>query len=663
MIVAASVGAHHPAQLQPTWRATDSSAGGWPWPSPPCCGCSPAAAQLRDDANGQAFADALTADDAGLGRFPEGAVARVVELPDDWARTRPQQNTPLWYRLRFDAAGAASQPGLLGLYIERACANLEVQLNGRRLHSAGRMSEPISRDCRRPLLVPLPAALLHERGNALDLRLAGYALEQVGSHERAAGLAAPLIGPYAPLHDRLASDTLLAVTLPEVAAALLLLTGLFALTLAHNRRRDSHLAYFGALSIGWALVTARVWWHDVPLPNYDSELLLASLPAVVTLAAVQFLLHFAGWRSRPIEVALYAQCVAVPASLLLAGPMRLHMLTSTWYMLLVLQVLAAMAFYLWSTYRARRRDFWAMAVLLGLAAATTVIELLLQQRGLPSPWRHLPALLMPVAFLVMAWHLVRQYSRALLSAEDGRQALESRVREASAEMEKNFTQMAELRVEQVTLQERKRIAADLHDDLGAKLLTIVHTSESERISTLAREALEEMRLSVRGLTGKPVKLIDALGDWRAEVVGRLSQTGIEGEWNAPSDESAADPVGARLRTDHAHPARGRQQHHQAQRRVALRDRLPDRQRRLPAGDPGQRQGHPARARRPPGSRPWHGQHEAPRQTTSRAMPGRVRPRLRNRDPPHDSAREAHDRRADALVAWDGPFLGLAEAAP
>jgi two-component system, NarL family, sensor histidine kinase UhpB len=80
------------------------------------------------------------------------------------------------------------------------------------------------------------------------------------------------------------------------------------------------------------------------------------------------------------------------------------------------------------------------------------------------------------------------------------------------------------------------IAADLHDDLGAKLLTIVHTSESERISTLAREALEEMRLSVRGLTGKPVKLIDALGDWRAEVVGRLSQTGVEGEWSAPSED-------------------------------------------------------------------------------------------------------------------------------
>ena len=115
--------------------------------------------------------------------------------------------------------------------------------------------------------------------------------------------------------------------------------------------------------------------------------------------------------------------------------------------------------------------------------------------------------------------------------------LEARIREATAEIERNFAQLAELRVEQVTERERKRIAADLHDDLGAKLLTIVHTSESERISTLAREALEEMRLSVRGLTGKPMRLVDALGDWRAEVVSRLAQAGIEADWSAPGEEA------------------------------------------------------------------------------------------------------------------------------
>ena len=168
---------------------------------------------------------------------------------------------------------------------------------------------------------------------------------------------------------------------------------------------------------------------------------------------------------------------------------------------------------------------------------------------------------------------MQQHGRALQRAEQGRAELEQRVREATAEIERNFRQLAELRVEQVTERERKRIAADLHDDLGAKLLTIVHTSDTERISTLAREALEEMRLSVRGLTGKPVRLADALGDWRAEVVSRLAQAGIEGEWDAPEElpQTLSRP---RLRADHAHPARGHQQHHQAQRRVAVLGDVP-----------------------------------------------------------------------------------------
>jgi len=326
------------------------------------------------------------------------------------------------------------------------------------------------------------------------------------------------------------------VTLPTAASGLLLLLAALCFVMARSRRRDSHVRYLGALSLGWALVTARLWWHGLPLANFDSELLLVCLTPMVALAAVQFLLHYAGWRSRPIEVALYAQCVAVALSLLLAGPLRLHMTASAWYALLVAQVLAAMAFFVWSTWRARRRDFWFMAVLLSLAAAAVAVELAAQRQLLPSPWPWLPQAVLPLVLVGLGLHLVRQNGRALQSAEEARVALEAHMREASADMEQNYAQLAEQRVEQVTRQERKRIAADLHDDLGAKLLTIVHTSESERISTLAREALEEMRLSVRGLTGKPVKLIDALGDWRAEVVGRLSQTGVEGEWSAPSED-------------------------------------------------------------------------------------------------------------------------------
>lgn len=497
-------------------------------------GAGPALAQA--EAPLQRFDDALTAPDNGAAVFPEGAATRVVGLPDEWAESRPDAASPLWYRLRFDAVGARAAGQVMGLLIDRVCGNVQVQLNGQTLHAVGSMSDPIALDCEQPLLVALPAALLEERANRVDLRLAGYPLSLVASRQRAAALAAPLIGPYATLHERQRGAELLKRTLPQLAASALLLMGLVIFVLGWWHPRERHLSYFGALSIAWALVTLRPWWHRLEAGAFVTEAGVVILLGVVTLLAVQFLLHFARRPRRGMGWVLLAQCLVISLSLLIAGPNQVHDVATAWYLLLGVEALVAIGWFARIGRVVQRRDFWPLLGLVATAAAMVGVEFAARQLLLPPLWRTLPHVATPLAFLGMGLLLVHQYGRALRSAEELRNSLESRIHDTTAAMERNYAQMAELRVEQVTQQERKRIAADLHDDLGAKLLTIVHTSESERISTLAREALEEMRLSVRGLTGKPVKLIDALGDWRAEVVGRLSQTGVEGDWQAPTDE-------------------------------------------------------------------------------------------------------------------------------
>jgi two-component system, NarL family, sensor histidine kinase UhpB len=223
------------------------------------------------------------------------------------------------------------------------------------------------------------------------------------------------------------------------------------------------------------------------------------------------------------------------ALLVASGAQRLHAVVTVWSYLLVLEVVAAAVFHLRTSWRTAARSFWPMTVLLAMLGLAMLVELAARQLGTQQTVAHLAHLVPPMLFVVLGLRLVQQHGRALQEAELGKAHLEQRVREAAAEIERNFRQLSELKVEQVTERERKRIAADLHDDLGAKLLTIVHTSESERISTLAREALEEMRLSVRGLTGKAMRLADALGDWRAELVNRLAQAGIEADWSAPED--------------------------------------------------------------------------------------------------------------------------------
>jgi signal transduction histidine kinase len=141
-----------------------------------------------------------------------------------------------------------------------------------------------------------------------------------------------------------------------------------------------------------------------------------------------------------------------------------------------------------------------------------------------------------VLLLAAGMRRLGQLLRTLVVAQAERARLEAKMRDVTAETERSFAQLSELRVQQVTEQERKRIAADLHDDLGAKLLTIVHTCDNERIATLGREALDEMRLSVRGLSGRPMPLGDAMADWRAETVQRLAQTNIQVEWQPLDDE-------------------------------------------------------------------------------------------------------------------------------
>lgn len=95
-------------------------------------------------------------------------------------------------------------------------------------------------------------------------------------------------------------------------------------------------------------------------------------------------------------------------------------------------------------------------------------------------------------------------------------------------------------------EERMRIAGDLHDDLGARLLSMVHSSKDQpHLASTARMALDDMRMSVRGLTAQPALANLALADWRGEIMQRLQAAGLNAHWQA--NEPPPDLLlGARL---------------------------------------------------------------------------------------------------------------------
>jgi two-component system sensor histidine kinase UhpB len=318
--------------------------------------------------------------------------------------------------------------------------------------------------------------------------------------------------------------------------------GLVIGLLAHMNRRDRQLPLLAALLATWSLYAAQVFVLDA-LPQFT--VLRSALLAVIILLLARYLLGQLSWRRAWLDLALWLQVLAVPFSHLLVSDERQGALARSWAGLMALEAAIIIMAQLTLRLRERQRrspdahaqqDWRWMLAFTAASIAALGLELAALAAPASIPGLGWSGITVPLALTLLGLHAVHASTRGRDEAEAQLLALEQGQQEHLTAMERSFADMAEQKLEQVTERERKRIAADLHDDLGAKLLTIVHTSESDRISTLAREALEEMRLSVRGLTGKPVHLIDALGDWRAEVVSRLGQANILAEWKSPAEE-------------------------------------------------------------------------------------------------------------------------------
>ncbi|TJZ77628.1 sensor histidine kinase [Chitiniphilus eburneus] len=82
--------------------------------------------------------------------------------------------------------------------------------------------------------------------------------------------------------------------------------------------------------------------------------------------------------------------------------------------------------------------------------------------------------------------------------------------------------------------ERQRIARDLHDDLGAALLSALAQADQPAARHAVQAAIAQMRTVVGGLAGEALSLEEVLAQLRHETAQRLDQAGIELDW--PFDE-------------------------------------------------------------------------------------------------------------------------------
>jgi len=90
-------------------------------------------------------------------------------------------------------------------------------------------------------------------------------------------------------------------------------------------------------------------------------------------------------------------------------------------------------------------------------------------------------------------------------------------------------------VEQGRSEERIRIAQDLHDDIGARLLTLMYQAPNADIEEYIRHTLQDLKTLTRGLAAQSHGLSEAAGEWKRDLNQRLGIAHSELSWHMTQD--------------------------------------------------------------------------------------------------------------------------------
>ncbi|HTK00958.1 MAG TPA: ATP-binding protein [Bordetella sp.] len=425
-----------------------------------------------------------------------------VTLPDNWRLMHPDLSGFAWYVIRFPLAAPPSGP--LVLYVPRVSLAAEFWLNGSLLNPGVRYDtahEVGSTMSDRPVHLILPSGLFRQGENILAVRLQG-------STQIRSGISAVTIAPPGAVDDAWRLRYLCQVVVPY--GILVLVMGATCFLAAHIRRqRRPHIIQLGLLVGVVAVVLYTV--ADIPMDRGAQEVARICISCSMYWALCTVGYRISGYTWRGVLPAWHVLNVltlvaVLGAALLYATSDRLWLLTWPHQIARVLFVIP-LACRAWQDRSIKFAALAASALLWGVTQVQS--GLILMEWTTWDTFRWSVAGGLPFCIVLLFVFA----ERFILDVEE-----------------------AAVAQRQAIVTERGRILQDMHDGMGAHLVTALHMArrpeaDREELVRSLEESLQDLRLIIDSLDVPAHDLLPLLANLRFRLEPRLNALGIRLEWD------------------------------------------------------------------------------------------------------------------------------------
>ncbi len=449
-----------------------------------------------------------------------------ITLPHNWYRNPPPGGRDAWYRLRvtFDAVPLRSQ----SLYLARLpVRDLVVRVNDQQIW---KLSERFSSGAAlTAVVIPIPEGLMKTGENVIHL----YA---TGSSRWYSGVPRVHVGDTQALSGTAGFRNLIQGQTIQIVGATFGALGLLALFLWFRAGRDPVLFWYAVTGIGLLAVT-MVWYLTLWRDDFESKRAALVFLRYNGYLMPLFILHlrFAGLRYPMIEIGMWLVFVVAVVSTATPGPWQGAAWTGWGILFAMLPALFILPLL---RSRALRREP-AVMLLIGADAAGAVMNL--HDWALRLGWVDFerPYFVYYVPGFVMLAAAVPILDRLLAGFDATRRMnveLERRVAAKAREIESSQERLRSAQRGQALAEERRRIMADMHDGLGARLVALLSLSQSgkarpEELSEGIASALDELRLAIDSVQPVEGDVGVVLGSVRHRMRSVFERAGVRFLWN------------------------------------------------------------------------------------------------------------------------------------